>query len=109
MEFLFRKEGNRYGKREKSGTDHRNGCGLYPMVYRRGEKGRIGGYIAMLSSLIIPIVSNIIVTKEQKKASRVANMQAINELDDYRYFAKKEDISNLQKLDSNEIFKKFIK
>lgn len=66
-------------------------------------------WLKIASTFAIPILMNVIVTKEQKNASRVANMQAINELDDYRYFAKKEDISNLQKLDSNEIFKKFIK
>ena len=33
------------------------------------------------------IAINAYVTKEQKKASRVANMLAINEMQDYRNFA----------------------
>ncbi len=48
--------------------------------------GKLKGLLATVSSFIIPIASNIIVTKEQKRASRVANMEAIEELNDYRYF-----------------------
>lgn len=50
------------------------------------SKNKILSALGMLSGVVIPILSNIIVTKEQKKASRVADMQAIKELDDYRYF-----------------------
>jgi len=33
------------------------------------------------------IIINAFITKEQKKAARVANMEAINELSNYRKFA----------------------
>lgn len=38
-------------------------------------------------SILVANVINIFVTKAQKKASKVANMLAINEMDDYRNFA----------------------
>lgn len=41
--------------------------------------------IVMLSTIPAMII-NAIVTKEQKKASRIADMMAINDLDDYRKF-----------------------
>jgi hypothetical protein len=53
------------------------------------------GILKMLKKYIVPtvlvlipvILLDILTTKEQKKASRVADMQAIQELDDYRHFA----------------------
>ena len=41
--------------------------------------------IVMLSTIPAMII-NAIITREQKKASRIADMKAINELDDYRKF-----------------------
>ena len=38
-------------------------------------------------SLIPAFIINAIITKEQKKASRIADMKAIEELSDYRKFA----------------------
>lgn len=52
------------------------------------------GAINILKSVIPLLVSigfNIYITKEQKNASKVADMIAINEMDDYRHFA---DYSN---------------
>ncbi len=66
-------------------------------------------WIKIASTFLIPILMNVIVTKEQKNASRVANMQAIKELDDYRYFANDKKDNNSQKLDTNKIFEKFLK
>lgn len=42
--------------------------------------------IAMLLSTLPSIGLNAIITKEQKKASRIADMLAINEMSDYRHF-----------------------
>ena len=41
--------------------------------------------IVMLSTIPAMLI-NMLITKEQKKASRIADMKAINELDDYRLF-----------------------
>ena len=52
------------------------------------------GVINILKAIIPIIVSigfNIYITKEQKNASKVADMIAINEMGDYRHFA---DYSN---------------
>ena len=73
------------------------------------EDYKPSAWIKIASTFIIPILMNVIVTKEQKNASRVANMQAIKELDDYRYFANDKKDNNSQKLDSNKIFEKFLK
>ena len=40
----------------------------------------------VLLSIVPAILINIYLTKEQKKASRVADMKAIDELNDYRKF-----------------------
>lgn len=44
-------------------------------------------YKKMLISFVPLMLLNAFVTKEQKGASRVADMQAIQEMDDYRHFA----------------------
>ena len=45
-------------------------------------------YIAVIFLSTLPsILINAYITKEQKKASRVANMLAINEMQDYKHFA----------------------
>ena len=50
-------------------------------------------YIVPTTLVLIPVVLlDILTTKEQKKASRVADMQTIQELDDYRHFAGYEEI-----------------
>ena len=43
-------------------------------------------YIPLIASILIANVLNVFITKEQKKASKVANMLAIKDLDDYRNF-----------------------
>ena len=44
-------------------------------------------YCGIVTLSAIPaMIINSLITKEQKKASRIANMKAINELDDYRKF-----------------------
>ena len=44
-------------------------------------------YISVILLSTVPsILINAYITKEQKKASRVANMMAINEMSDYRQF-----------------------
>ena len=43
--------------------------------------------MAVMLSSLPSIGVNAYITKEQKKASRVADMLAINELSDYRQFA----------------------
>ena len=45
-------------------------------------------YIAVIFLSTLPsILINAYITKEQKKASRVANMLAINEMQDYKHIA----------------------
>lgn len=61
--------------------------------------GLLKYFLIILISTFPSIGINAYITKEQKKASRVADMMAINELDDYRHFAdysdKKENIANM--------------
>ena len=54
--------------------------------------------------LFSAILLNVLVTKEQKNASKVADMEAINELSDFRHFAnnKKEINSNEKNTQENE-------
>ena len=45
-------------------------------------------YISTILLSTLPSIGiNAYITKEQKKASRIANMLAINEMQDYRNFA----------------------
>ncbi len=46
---------------------------------------------AIILSFVPTILLNILITKDQKNASRTANMMALQEMDDYRNFA---DYSN---------------
>ena len=48
-----------------------------------GNKLNVDIFLTTLPSILI----NAQITKEQKKASRVADMLAINEMQDYRHFA----------------------
>ena len=48
--------------------------------------GKILAAAGYLVSILSTIGSSFMITKDQKNASRVANMEAIKELDDYRYF-----------------------
>ncbi len=50
-------------------------------------KTYIKAVISTALAIIPPVLINILVTKEQKSASKVADMMAIKELDDYRNFA----------------------
>ena len=58
------------------------------------KKAKILGAIGYIASLAVPIAINFAITKDQKNASRVANMEAIKELDDYRYFASNQIMSS---------------
>ena len=49
--------------------------------------GFIKYFMSVLGFTLPSIGINAYITKEQKKASRVANMLAINEMQDYRNFA----------------------
>ena len=49
--------------------------------------GLIKYFMTALGFTLPSIGINAYITKEQKKASRVANMLAINEMQDYRNFA----------------------
>ncbi len=51
------------------------------------NKNMLTGAISLVGAVLPAIILNIIVTKEQKSASKVASMLAIKELDDYRQFA----------------------
>ncbi|MBQ8636045.1 hypothetical protein IJ425_07845 [bacterium] len=55
------------------------------------KKGKILASVGMVLSLVPSVLLNIFITKEQRNASRVANMQAIKELDDYKHFAQKNE------------------
>ena len=54
---------------------------------KMSKKTMIATYAPIVISLLIANVINVFVTKEQKKASKVANMLAIKEMEDYRNFA----------------------
>ena len=59
--------------------------------------GNIMKYFAVVFLSVLPsIVINAFITKEQKKASKVADMMAIKELDDYRNFADYSDVDKTQ-------------
>jgi hypothetical protein len=48
-------------------------------------------YIPLIPAVALTIILDIICTKEQKKASRVASMEALKELSDYRNYADYEN------------------
>lgn len=85
------------------------------MSKKSSKGGLVKNILSIASSMAIPIAANFIITKDQKNASRVANMQAIKELDDYRYFAQKnvktaseQQTFKQNKKNENEIFAKFL-
>ena len=49
-------------------------------------KAAMLSYVPVALALIVSILINIRITKKQKRASKVANMLAINEMSDYRNF-----------------------
>lgn len=52
-------------------------------------------YMSLVLASVVPAIGvNAYITKEQKKASRVADMLAINELSDYRHFADYSRVKN---------------
>lgn len=51
------------------------------------KKHIFGTVVSFVAMLVPPIILNILVTKEQKSASKVANMLAIDEMNDYKNFA----------------------
>lgn len=53
-------------------------------------KNLISAIALFAVSFAVPTLFKIFVTKEQRNASRVANMEAIRELNDYKYFAKRD-------------------
>ncbi len=85
---------------------------LAPAIFMSIKTGKLGQEIAesgkanpktigaIFLAFIPSLLANILITKDQKNASRVANMLAIKEMDDYKHFAdysnktKQEDTSN---------------
>lgn len=63
-----------------------------------GTMQMVKSFAPMFLSLVPTVLLDSYVTKEQKQSSRVAHMLAINELEDYRYFAdynkKEQAVSN---------------
>ena len=52
-------------------------------------------YVSTIFLATLPSIGiNAYITREQKKASRVANMMAINEMQDYRNFADYSEFKN---------------
>lgn len=76
------------------------------------NKNKIGAVISAMCSFIPAIILNIIVTKEQKSASKVANMLAINEMDDYKNFADYTDDTlqknKINKQENSPAFEQFL-
>lgn len=62
---------------------------LFKKVKTEAERNKnIMKYASIVVASIIPtMIINAYITREQKKASRIADMKAINELNDYRKFA----------------------
>ncbi|MCQ2739483.1 MAG: hypothetical protein MJ237_04565 [bacterium] len=56
----------------------------------KSKKDRLFAILPTVIPIAIAILFNIYITKEQKKASKVANMLAIKDLDDYRNFVNYE-------------------
>ena len=56
----------------------------------------IGPILGIMPALFAQVGIDIIATKEQKQASRVANMEAIKELEDYRHFADYDNSTKAQ-------------
>lgn len=56
------------------------------MIKSSGRKGKLGSILAILGSFGVPFAFNYYVTQEQKKASKVADMKALQELDDYKNY-----------------------
>jgi len=79
--------------------------GITSATTKAGKLASFGGYIG---SLILPILANILITKDQKNASRVANMLAIKELDDYRYFAHENSLKKESSESKTSPFDKFL-
>ncbi|MBQ7287123.1 MAG: hypothetical protein IJW73_05115 [Candidatus Gastranaerophilales bacterium] len=69
---------------------------MIPMMAVSGKIASKGGslkfvdMLKMFASVGIALAMDIFVTKEQRNASRVANMEAIKEMDSYKYFASNE-------------------
>ena len=63
------------------------------------DKNIAGSVISVVCAFVPTFALNILVTKEQKSASKVADMLAINEMDDYKHFA---DYSNNNSASSSE-------
>ena len=63
------------------------------------DKNIAGSVISVVCAFVPAFALNILVTKEQKSASKVADMLAINEMDDYKHFA---DYSNNNSASSSE-------
>lgn len=88
-----------------------NTGGLIPMTlgmlgYAKfiNKSNFIGAAISLIAGAIPSILLNTFVTKEQIKASKVANMLAVNEMDDYKNFADYSEnvVSNKDIFKNNE-------
>ena len=77
------------------------------------NKNKIGTAISAIATFLPAIILNIIVTKEQKSASKVADMLAIKEMDDYRNFADYTDNvplnDKIKKQEKSPAFEQFLK
>ena len=84
--------------------------GLFGYTKNLMNKNFKGSIISMAVAMLPPIILNIIVTKEQKSASKVADMLAINEMDNYKYFADYSDsvtLSNSKVSNKKPTFEQF--
>ncbi len=61
--------------------------GMKSKIHAEKISGYIKYFMTALGFTLPSVLINAYITKEQKKASRVANMLAINEMQDYRNFA----------------------
>ena len=94
--------------------------GMVSNIFKIAETGKpkmkniVGAVVSFVSMIVVPTILNIIITKEQKSASKVADMLAIKELDDYRNFAdyseenkEQKEIETQKKTSSNPYFTDF--
>lgn len=79
----------------------------------KNNKVRLGlglGVLSLILKTVPPAIIDMVVTKEQKKASRVANMLGIQELQDYRHFVDYENLSDApSSAPRNEVLKNLFK
>jgi hypothetical protein len=64
-------------------------------IVAKTQAAKVTGFMQYMAVIFLSVIPttfiNAIITKNQKKASRVADMMAINELNDYRHFVDYSD------------------